>query len=153
ATLFATSATLSDFLRNLREQAAEAFIAGLTDALILNRKEESLERAHQLVELNAERVRKGESSEDALMRARIAELEAHSTLADSESDFYQSLGELAVLMGHSDGGGLIAPKGDLEGVTESFSLPQLIERAVTSRSDVIAAEYTIQSARASYRLV
>jgi outer membrane protein TolC len=38
-------------------------------------------------------------------------------------------------------------------VTESFSLPQLIERAVTSRSDVIAAEYTVQSNRASYRLV
>jgi hypothetical protein len=33
------------------------------------------------------------------MRARIAELEAHSALADSESDFYQSLGELAILMG------------------------------------------------------
>jgi outer membrane protein, heavy metal efflux system len=152
AALLASSATLSDFLRNLREQAAEAFIDGLTDALILNRKELSLERAHQLVELNAERLRKGESSEDALLRARIAELEAHSSLADSESDFYQSLGQLAIFMGVSDDDGLIVPKGDLEGVTETFSLPQLIERAVTSRSDVIAAEYTLQSARAGYRL-
>jgi cobalt-zinc-cadmium efflux system outer membrane protein len=99
AALLASSATLSDFLRNLRGQAAEAFIEGLTDALILNRKEESLERAHQLVGLNVERLRKGEASEDALMRARIAELEAHSNLADSESDFYQSLGELAIFMG------------------------------------------------------
>jgi outer membrane protein TolC len=38
-------------------------------------------------------------------------------------------------------------------VTESFSLAQLVERAISSRSDVIAAEYTLQSARAGYRLV
>jgi hypothetical protein len=35
AVLLGSSATLADFLRNLREQAAEAFIDGLTDALIL----------------------------------------------------------------------------------------------------------------------
>ena len=152
AALLAGSATLSDFLRNVREQAAEAFIDGLTDLLILNRKEESLERTHQLVEVSVERVRKGEASEDALMRAKIAELEAHSTLADSESDFYQSLSKLALLMGVSAGDGLIAPKGDLEGETETFSLAQLVERAVTSRSDVLAAEYTLQNARAGYQL-
>jgi cobalt-zinc-cadmium efflux system outer membrane protein len=74
-------------------------------------------------------------------------------LADSESDFSQSLGEVAIFMGVSHGDALIAPKGNLEGVTEAFSLPQLIERAVTSRSDVIAAEYNVQSARAGYQLV
>jgi len=152
AALLASSATLSDYLRNLREQAAEAFIDGLTDALKLQRKEASLERAHQLVALNVERLRKGEASEDSLLRARIVELEDHSNLADSESDLYQSLGELALFMGVSDRGGLIAPKGDLEGVAETFSLAQLVERAVTSRSDVVAAEYTLQSARAGYQL-
>jgi outer membrane protein, heavy metal efflux system len=152
AALLASSATLSDFLRNVREQAAEAFIDGLTDLLILNRKEEALERAHQLVEVQVERLRLGEAPEDALMRARVAELEAHSTLADSESDFYQSLSELALLMGVSAGDGLIAPKGDLERRTETFSLTQLVEIAVTSRSDVLAAEYTLQNARAGYQL-
>src|SRR5262249_3536213 len=135
AAMLATSATLSDYLRNLREQAAEVFIDGLTDALKLNQMEQSLRRAQQLVELNAERLRKGEASEDALMRSRIAELEAHSALAASESDFYQSAGQLAIFMGVGDRDGLIAPKGDLEGVTETFSLAQLVERAVTSRSD------------------
>jgi len=152
AAMLATSATLSDYLRNLREQAAEVFIDGLTDALKLNQMEQSLRRAQQLVELNAERLRKGEASEDALMRSRIAELEAHSALAASESDFYQSAGQLAIFMGVSDRDGLIAPKGDLEGVTETFSLAQLVERAVTSRSDVVAAEYTARSAQAGYRL-
>lgn len=152
AALFASSATLSDYLRNLRAQAAEAFIDGLTNTLKLKRKEESLERAHQLVELNVEHLGTGETSEDSLLRARIAELEAHSNLADSESDLYQSLGDLAIFMGVSDGNGLIAPKGDLEGVTETFSLAQLVEKAVTSRSDVVAAGYILQNAHAGYQL-
>jgi cobalt-zinc-cadmium efflux system outer membrane protein len=152
AALFASAATLSDYLRNLREQAAEAFIDGLTNDLKLKREEKSLERARQLVELNVERFRKGEISEDGLMRARIAELEAHSSLADSESDLYESLGGLAVFMGVSDRDGLIAPEGNLEREAETFSLAQLVERAVTSRSDVVAAQYTVQSARAGYQL-
>jgi cobalt-zinc-cadmium efflux system outer membrane protein len=79
AALLASSATLSDYLRNLRGQAAEAFIDGLTDALKLKRMEGSLARAHQLVDLNVERLRKGETSEDSVMRARIAELEPTAT--------------------------------------------------------------------------
>jgi outer membrane protein, heavy metal efflux system len=152
ANLLASSATLSDFLRNLRQQAAETFINCLTDDLKLNRMEKSLERARQLVELNVERLRKGEGTEDALMRARIAELEVHSNLADAQSDLYQNLSELAIFMGVSDKDGLIAAKGDLEGPAETFSLAQLIERAVTLRSDVVAAQYTLQNARAGYRL-
>jgi cobalt-zinc-cadmium efflux system outer membrane protein len=152
ASLLASSATLSDYLRNLHEQAAEAFIDGLTDALRLNRMEKSLDRAQQLVDLNVERLRKGEASEDALVRARIAALEAHSALAAAQSDFYQSLGQLAIFMGVTDRDGLIGPKGDLEGVTQTFSLAQLVDKAVTSRSDVVAAEHSLQSAQAEYQL-
>ena len=61
AALLASSATLSDFKRNLRAQAAEAFIDGLTNDLKARRKEETLERAQQLVELIAKELseRKG----------------------------------------------------------------------------------------------
>ena len=152
AGLLASSANLSDFLRNLRQQAAESFIDALAEDLRLRRKEEALQRAHQLVELNMERVQKREASEDSLMRARIAELEAHSDLTNSESDLYASLADMATFMGVSEGSGLIGAKGDLEGIAETFSLSQLIERAVTSRSDVTAARYSLESARAAYEL-
>jgi cobalt-zinc-cadmium efflux system outer membrane protein len=55
-------------------------------------------------------------------------------------------------MGVSNGQGLIAPEGNLEREAETFSLAQLVERAVTSRSDVVAAQYAVQSARAGYQL-
>jgi cobalt-zinc-cadmium efflux system outer membrane protein len=152
AALLASSANLSDFLRNLRGQAAEAFIDSLTNDLKAKRKEVTLEHAHQLVELTAGQLQKGGASEDVVMRARIAELEAHSDLAESESDLYQSLGEMGVFMASNHENGLVGAKGDLEGVDQTFSLPQLIARAVNSRSDIIAAEYAVQAFRAQYQL-
>jgi outer membrane protein, heavy metal efflux system len=152
AALLARAARLSDYLRNLRAQAAEAFIDGLIDDLELKREEKSLERTRQLVELNVERLQKGEASQDELMRARIAELEAHSRLADTESQLYQILGELEIFMGVSEEDGLTAPQGNLERVAPTFSLAQLVETAVTSRSDVVAAQYRMQIARAGYQL-
>jgi cobalt-zinc-cadmium efflux system outer membrane protein len=153
ANLVASAASLSDYLRNLHQQAAEAFIDGVTNDLKLKRQELALERAHELVDLNTEMVRKGEATEDALIRARIAELEDQSNVADSESALYQSLAQLAIFMAVSSRHELIAPKADLEGVAETFSLEQLVQRAVTSRSDVVAAQYNLQSANAGYLAV
>jgi outer membrane protein, heavy metal efflux system len=102
--------------------------------------------------LNTERLKKGEISEDGLMRARIAELETHSDLFDSQSALHQSLGGLAVFIGVSRSDGLIAPVGNLEGPARTFSLQELVEKATASRGDVVAAQYTLQSARSEYGL-
>jgi hypothetical protein len=51
-TLALSRAQLADFLRNLRVQAANAFIDGLTESLVLQRKSLALTRAQQLVEVN-----------------------------------------------------------------------------------------------------
>jgi cobalt-zinc-cadmium efflux system outer membrane protein len=147
AVLRASNAALSDYLRTLRGQAADAFIDGLIGLLKLRRGEKSLQRARQLVELKIKRLRNREISEDGLMRARIAELEAHSNLADSQSALHQSLGGLAIFMGASLSDGLIAPSGNLEGEDPTFSLAELKEKAITSRSDVMAAQYTLETAR------
>jgi outer membrane protein TolC len=152
ADLQATDASVADNLRTLRGQAADAFIDGLTGLLRFRRDIKSLQRAQQLVELNTQRLRTGQASENNVIRARISELEAHSNLAGVQSDLHQTLGSLTVLIGESRPGGLIGPIGDLENPARTFSLEQLIEQAVTSRSDVVAAQYALQSARANYRL-
>jgi len=152
AALRASSASLSDYLRTLRGQAADAFIDSLIGLLELHRGMKSLARARQLIELNLERYRKGETSEEGVMRARISELETHSNLADAQSDLHEALGSMTALMGESRRAGLIGPIGDLESPARTFSLEELTEKGVTSRSDVIAAQFGLQSARAGYRL-
>ncbi|MGA2410326.1 MAG: TolC family protein [Candidatus Binataceae bacterium] len=152
AALEESRASLSDYLRALRGQAADAFIDGLAGILKLRRDVKSLQRAHQLVELNVERVRSGDTSQDSVMRSRISELETHSNLADAQSSLHQALAYLTLLMGKSRIDGLIAPAGDLESPARSFPLEGMVRQAVSTRSDVLAAEYAFQSARANYQL-
>ena len=120
-----------------RGQAADAFIDGLIGLLKMRRDVKSLQRAHQLVELNVERVRTGEASQDSVMRSRISELEAHSNLADAQSSLHETLASLTLLMGKSRIDGLIAPVGDLERPARSFSLEELVQRGETPAEELL----------------
>jgi len=152
ATLKSTDAGVADYLRNLRGQAADAFIDGVIGILKLRREYKGLERSRQLIEVNQERLKKGEISEDELLRTRIAELEAHSDLFDSQSALHETLGGLMGFMGAHQAEGLIAPVGNLEEPPRDFSVDELIGKAVASRYDVVAARYALESAQAQYRL-
>jgi cobalt-zinc-cadmium efflux system outer membrane protein len=145
-------AQLADYLRNLRAQAANAFIDGLTGFLILQRKSKALVRANQLVEVNEKRLKKNEIREDEVLRARIAALEAQSELISTESSLHETLASMSVLLGSQQRDGLLSPVGNLDIPQRNFSLEDLVERAVSSRSDVVAASTALDTARAQYRL-
>jgi outer membrane protein, heavy metal efflux system len=151
-TLALSRAELADFLRNLRVQAANSFIDGLTELLILQRKSLALTRAQQLVELNQEQLAKNQVREDDVLRARIAELEAENDLISSVSALHETLANLSLLLGSQQRDGLLRPVGNLDIPQRTFTLDDLIARAVSSRSDVIAASTALESARAQYRL-
>ncbi|HTT75450.1 MAG TPA: TolC family protein [Candidatus Binataceae bacterium] len=150
ANLEASRAGLADYIRTLRGQAADAFIDALTGRLKLERDIKSLQRAQQLVEFNAQALGQKQASQDALMRSRIAAAEAYSNLANDQSALHQTLGNLAVFMGTRRREGLIGAEGSLERPVRTFSLEELVEKAVTSRTDVVAAQYNLDSAIASY---
>jgi cobalt-zinc-cadmium efflux system outer membrane protein len=151
ASLGASRAGLADYLRTLRGQAADAFIDAVTGWLKFERDIKSLKRAQQLVEFNAGLYSKGQVTDDAMMRSRIAELEAHSNLSDAQSALHQTLGGLSVMMGTSRRDSLIGAQGNLEEPAPTFSLEELVEKAVTSRTDVVAAQYNLDSAAATYK--
>jgi cobalt-zinc-cadmium efflux system outer membrane protein len=145
-------AQLADYLRNLRTQAANTFIDGLTGFLILQRKSKALMRANELVEVNEKRLKKNEIREDEVLRTRIAALEAQSDLISTESSLHETLASMSVLLGSQQRDGLLSPVGNLDIPPRNFSLEDLVERAVTSRSDVVAASNALDTARAQYRL-
>jgi outer membrane protein, heavy metal efflux system len=151
ANLGASRATLADYIRTLRGQAADAFIDALTGRLKFERDMKSLQRARQLVEYNTEAHSKGTVTEDALMRSRIAELEADNNLATDQSTLHQTLGNLAVLLGSGQSKGLVGAAGSLEAPPRDFSVDELVNKAVSSRTDVVAAQYNLDGAIASYK--
>ena len=150
--LAGSRAQLADFLRNLRVLAANEFIDGLTELLILQHKSRALSRAQQLVEVNSEQLRKKQVREDDLLRARIAALEAESDLIGAVSTLHQTLANMSLLLGSQQRDGLLRPVGNLDIPQRTFTLDDLIARAVSTRSDVIAASTALETARAQYKL-
>ncbi len=152
ANLQANQAQLSDFLRNLRALAADSYIDAVTGLLTLQHETKALQRAHQLVELNTRRMEANEISEDDVMRARMNELEERSQMIRSESSLHQTLIAMAALSGDESIAGLVVPTGRLQIPARQFSLDALVAKAVSSRSDVIAAAHKLDNARAEYQL-
>ena len=144
------SAQLSDFLRNLRAQAAEVFVHGLEDLLMLERKQKHLNQAKELLQTNIDQQRRGSIGEGAVLRSRVNELQARQELTTARSDLQQTLRQMAVFMGKSGEGKVFRPKGTLDAAPRTFSLDALVERAVSARPDVEAARHTLSEARAAY---
>jgi len=148
----ASDAGLADYWRNLRANAADDFIDGVTQILIIQRKIIALQRAEQLVALNAQNLAVRRASEDNLLRARVGELEARSDLLQTEAALHQTLAGLSILIGRRAANGLVMPIGELARTPRHFALEELIARAVASRSDVAAARAAVAAAGAQYRL-
>ena len=147
-----SDAGLADYWRNLRATAANSFIDGIAQILIIQRKIEALQRAAQLVDLNTKTLKAKHSSEDNLLRAKVGELEARSDLLTSELTLRQTLAGLNLLMGQRESEGLVLPQGNLDEPERKFVLDDLVNHAVTSRSDVLAARAGVEAAKAQYRL-
>jgi outer membrane protein TolC len=152
ASLQANDAQVGEFLRALRGRAADSFIDGVIEVLKLHRQLKAVVRARQLVEMNNKRLQQGQVSEDEVIRARIGQFEAENDLFKAESALHQTLGGMAVFEGLSGSVGLVEPVGNLERPPRTFSLQELVDRAVSSRGDVVAADYVLENARANYRL-
>jgi len=151
-TLAVNRAQLADFLRNLRAQAANTFIDGLAELLVLHRKSLALTRAQQLVEVNSKMLQRKQVSEDDFLRARIAALEAENDLVGAVSTLHQTLANMSLLLGSQQRDGLLRPEGNLDIPQRTFALEDLIARAVSTRTDVMAASTALETARAQYRL-
>jgi outer membrane protein TolC len=132
ASLQANDAQVGEFLRALRGRAADSFIDGVIEVLKLHRQLKAVVRARQLVEMNNKRLQQGQVSEDEVIRARIGQFEAENDLFKAESALHQTLGGMAVFEGLSGSVGLVEPVGNLERPPRTFSLQELVDRAVST---------------------
>lgn len=144
---------VADFFRNLRANAAGAFVDGLTQLLNVERKRRSMETLEQLVKSNTERLRVGDIGEVDLIQSRVALLQARSDFSAAQSALQQTLAGLAVLVGRQQQDGLWRPSGNLEIGIRQFAVEDLIKQALATRSDVVAAQSVVEAAHAQYVLV
>jgi outer membrane protein, heavy metal efflux system len=161
ANLAQAAATLEDFFRTLRGNAATAFVDALTKRRIAAEKLRSAGALDQLVAANRKRLEVGDIGEIDLTQSRVDALQLHADHLSSESDaqvaaiaLEQLLGRLAPAApsaANAPAAGApspVVPAGNLEGPARSFDEAALIAAALERRADVVAARRALDSALA-----
>lgn len=152
ARLALASAQFQEFLLNLKAQAADAYVDGLSDLLKLRRQFKGLQRSRDLIAFIRGELAKGKMDQTNLLRARVSALRARNDLLTAQSSLQRTLVKLTILMGRPAREEMVRPIGNLDMPPRDFRLEALIAKALASRSDIAAARAALQSARAQYRL-
>ena len=153
AGLALASAQLQEYLRNLKEQAAETYVDGLADMLKLRRDLKGLQRAKELIDLIRAELDKGKVGEIDLLRSRVSALQARDDLISAQSHLQQTLVKMTILLGRRSDQEMVRPTGNLDIPPRDFRLEALLANAIASRSTIVAARAAVEAARAQYHLV
>jgi cobalt-zinc-cadmium efflux system outer membrane protein len=149
--LLASSATLEDFLRTLRGTAASAFIDAVATDMIVQQKRKAAESLRGLADLNRVRFKEGDIAEVDYNQATVDSLQAEADLISAEATASSALLALVQLLS-TPASALPRPSSDLKIAERSFELAVLLDRAMQTRPDILAARRTYESARASMGL-
>jgi cobalt-zinc-cadmium efflux system outer membrane protein len=158
ANLAQTAATLEDFFRTLRGTAAAAFIDALTNRRIAEEKKRSAEALDQLAAANRKRLEVGDVGETDVTQSRVDALQFRSEFLAALSEAQVAAVGLEQLLGRNCAASPLVslvplvPVGSLEGPARALDEEALVQRALASRPDVIAARRAFDSARASLEL-
>jgi cobalt-zinc-cadmium efflux system outer membrane protein len=145
----ATAATLDDFLRNLKLDAAAAF----ADALALSRnaeqKRQSAEYLATLADRQRARYRAGDISQADLLQTQVEERQFENESLAARADAESASLALSGFLGRNRGRTLLIPKGKLELPGREFDLARLLAGALRNRSDLIALRHTRDAAQSA----
>lgn len=150
--LRAASATLDDYLRNLRADASAAFVDGLALAKSLEQKRRSARSLDGLVAANEQRLRVGDVGEVDVTQSRVEALQFQSDLLSADADARAALIALSGFLGRDRARTVIVPVGKLDLPPRTFDLDQLLANALTSRADLLALRHARDAAKAGIRL-
>jgi cobalt-zinc-cadmium efflux system outer membrane protein len=139
-------ADLDDFLRNLRANAAGAFIDGLYARLVLDRKQQTLKGLERLVAVNEERLRAGDVGKVAITQSRVEAQRFRGEVLSAEADV--AAADLALSLYLGARGSKVTPAGDLRIKPRAFDADALIAQALASRPDVASKRKATEGAAA-----
>jgi cobalt-zinc-cadmium efflux system outer membrane protein len=147
----AAAATLEDFLRNLKLDAAAAF----ADALALNRtaeqRRESAQYLTRLANAQRERRRLGDISEADMLQAQVEEQQFQTEVLAAEADAEKASLALCGFLGRDRAEARLAAKGDLNLPAQGFDTRALLANALEHRPDLVALRHARDAAESKTR--
>lgn len=148
----AAAATLDDFLRNLKSDAAAAFADALALSLSSEQKRQSAEYLSRLAETQRARFRSGDISQADMLQTQVEEQQFQNELLAAQADAENASIALSGFLGRERGQTRLIPKGNLKIAPRDFDLAQLLALAMTNRPDLLALRHARDAAQSNVRL-
>jgi cobalt-zinc-cadmium efflux system outer membrane protein len=148
----AVAATLDDFLRQLRLDAAEAFVEALALTQSAKQKEESAAYLEQLAVRQQQRFSAGDISESEMLQARVEEQQFRNEVLAATAEAENASLLLSSFLGREHGSTRLIPVGALDIRARQFNLPRLLAEMVSKRPDLIALRHLRDAAQSNIQL-
>lgn len=148
----ATAATLEDFLRNLKLDAAKAWAEALATQRTVEQQRKAAGYLGELVAAQRQRLRVGDIGEIDLTQSRVDELQFQNDLLNAQNDAETARLALCTFLGRNRGRTTFILRGKLELEPRTFDVDRLLGHALQDRPDLIALRHTRDSAKSGVRL-
>ncbi len=150
ASYTAAQSDLQDFMRQLRANAAGAFVDVLHAELVLDRREQTAEDLEKLVNVNEQRYRVGDVGEALLLQSRVEARQSRAEVIDAQGGVTSTSFTAIALLGKSAPPWMqreLTFDGDLKAIADkTFDVPALVSRALAERPDLRAARQRVSQA-------
>jgi len=151
-TLRASAATLDDFLRNLKLDAASAYVDALSAQDTVERLRTSAAFLANLSHAQEKRLAAGDIGKPDLTQAQLEEAQFKNDLAKAEADAETARLALATFLGRQRGQTDFSVTGTLDRAAPEHDLSSVIADALGRRPDLIALRHTRDAADSGVEL-
>lgn len=130
---------LTDYLRNLRADAAVAYYNAVQQSYILQAQKYAYETMKHLADADAIRYKLGAITETDARQSRLEADNLQNDVYQNEADWRNSLVKLSAYTGKKNIDSLWIPSGNFEGLEREVNYQVLISNAQENRADAVAA--------------
>ncbi len=150
--LGAAAATLEDFLRNLKLDAAAAYADALAAQRIVDRLRTAANFLDKLSSAQQIRFKAGDISRPDLLEAQVEQQEFMNDLSRAEDDAETARFALSTFLGKNRGQTGFVVSGELRQPVRDYQIENMIQEALTRRPDLIGLRFSRDAADSGVEL-
>ena len=147
-----TKALLCDYFRNLRAEATITYLDALKQNQLYEVKRNAYQNIHQLAQSDSVRHSLGKIMEIDAIQSKLEAGIIYNELIQTEAELSNSFASLSLLTGTKEPGITYQPKDSLQLPQRTFLLSDLINNAILSRADLLAAMQNVDVAKRALKV-
>ena len=146
-------ALLDDYLRNLQAEATLAWLDALKQGELYKVKENSYQSIRQLAEGDSLRHSLGKITHTDALQSRLEAGMVYNEFISAQTELYNAYWSLSLWTGSFDRNTLYKPEGNMDKEPRTFDVEQLVQIALESRADLVAALKDVDVAKKELKVI